>query len=439
VWFAWRRGAPSSQHSDWRANVADEAVTSVSPFQPAPPEKRKGQALCLSGGGFRAALFHLGALRRLNEVGLLSKLATITSVSGGSVANGLLARYWMDSKPKADALGRLPAFDTYEAALRAFCSRDIRTGPLLTERLDPRNWPLLLGDDHSATDLLAQQYRDHLVGDLRLKDLVAVEKAGSPKFVFNSSGVQTGVDFVFSGDRVGDWKIGHASMPDVLVADAIAASSAFPIAFPPLVLKFEPGTFQGGALEGKPGYETMSRRVVLTDGGVYDNLGLEPVWKSHVAVLCSDGGKPFGADAAPAQGLPGRLLRVQDIIGNQAIAIRKRWLVASFEKKVYRGTYWGIGTEIEGYKTRGPGYGETVLGGLVLDRLRAVRTDFNTFSEAEQLILMNHGWTLADAALRTYMPDALPNPVPAGSVPSTDFLEHPDRAAEALRASDKHV
>ena len=75
----------------------------------------------------------------------------------------------------------------------------------------------------------------------------------------------------------------------------------------------------------------------------------------------------------------------------------------------------------------------------MLDRLRAVRTDFNTFSDAEQLILMNHGWTLADAALRTYMADALPSPVPPGSVPSTEFLEQPDRAAEALKASDRHL
>jgi NTE family protein len=44
-----------------------------------------GIALCLSGGGFRAMLFHLGTLWRLNEFGYLPKLKLISSVSGGSI------------------------------------------------------------------------------------------------------------------------------------------------------------------------------------------------------------------------------------------------------------------------------------------------------------------------------------------------------------------
>src|SRR5437660_7810223 len=107
--------------------------------QAQPNTDRKGSALCLSGGGFRAALFHLGALRRLNELGLLSKMRTISSVSGGSVANGLLARLWRELKPDPSGSGKLTNFSEYERRLREFCSRDIRTGPLLTERLDPRN------------------------------------------------------------------------------------------------------------------------------------------------------------------------------------------------------------------------------------------------------------------------------------------------------------
>jgi NTE family protein len=227
--------------------------------------------------------------------------------------------------------------------------------------------------------------------------------------------------------------------PDLLVAEAVAASSAFPIAFPPLVLKFEGGTFTDGALEGTPGYEAMSRRVVLTDGGVYDNLGLEPVWKSHKVVLCYDGGKPFGVHVSPAQALPLRLLRVQDVIGNQALAVRKRWLIASYVNGVYQGTYWGIGTEIEGYETHGRGYGETVLEGLVLDRLRSVRTDFDAFTDGAELVLMNHGWALTDAALRTHMAGELPDPIPAGNPPSVDLLEHPERAAEALKDSARRL
>src|SRR5689334_18099315 len=59
--------------------------------QQATAARRHGTALCLSGGGYRAALFHLGAVRRLNELGVLSQLTTVSGVSGGSIVANLLA------------------------------------------------------------------------------------------------------------------------------------------------------------------------------------------------------------------------------------------------------------------------------------------------------------------------------------------------------------
>src|SRR6476619_5234143 len=59
-----------------------------------PPEPGPGIALCLSGGGYRAMVFHLGALWRLNELGHLPKLDRISSVSGGSITAGLLGFKW---------------------------------------------------------------------------------------------------------------------------------------------------------------------------------------------------------------------------------------------------------------------------------------------------------------------------------------------------------
>lgn len=399
-----------------------------------PERERSGSALCLSGGGFRAALFHLGALRRLNEVGLLSRMTTISSVSGGSVANGLLAKVWRDLVPKID--GVFENFETvYESRLRAFCAHDIRTGILVSDRLNPLNWLSLAGDDHSATDFLSDTYQDELVGDLRMKDLAEIKAAGGPDFVFDASNLQTGVNFVFSGDRVGDYQIGYTRADEILVADAIAASSAFPMAFPPLVLRFGSGAFVGGMLGGADvsasDLEKMRRRVVLTDGGVYDNLGLEPVWKRHRLVFCSDGGKPFSIDAAPGTVLASRLLRCQDVIGNQALAIRKRWLIDSLDRGIYAGTYWGIATRIDHYPTHGPGYL-----GEALARLREVRTDFDTFDEQEQLVLMNHGWCLTDAALRSHVSEALPAIIPDGVIPDADLLATPACVA-ALKDSDK--
>src|SRR5215213_8465239 len=53
-----------------------------------------GSALCLSGGGYRAMVFHAGVLWRLYETDLLTSLKRISSVSGGSITAGVLALKW---------------------------------------------------------------------------------------------------------------------------------------------------------------------------------------------------------------------------------------------------------------------------------------------------------------------------------------------------------
>jgi NTE family protein len=380
-----------------------------------PKKDRQGIALCLSGGGYRASLFHLGSLRRLNEVGLLPQVRTISSVSGGSITSGLLAKHW----PSFIGTKVFTNFAEFENELRQFCARDIRTGPLIWGRLDPRNWASLISDDHSATDLLAQQYEDYLVPKLTLG---GTSVANGPKFIFCATNLQTGVSFEQSCDRIGDYQIGYANVPEMRLSDAVAASSAFPIAFPPLILKLDPDRFSGGKISDPSLRRQLSRRIALTDGGVYDNLGLEPVWKTHATVLCSDGGKPFSMAADPGEMIANRLLRSQEVIGNQALALRKRWLVSSFETKVYGGSYWGIGTEIEGYPTHDAGYS-----GEVLDALRQVRTDLNVFKDQEQLVLMNHGWALTDAALKSYCTELLQGVLPAGILfPLRQFVSRAD-------------
>src|SRR5438270_13585462 len=70
----------------------------ASPVLQTPPDEapklKPGIALCLSGGGYRAMLFHLGALWRLNEVGYLPKLQQVSSVSGGSITAAYLGLKW---------------------------------------------------------------------------------------------------------------------------------------------------------------------------------------------------------------------------------------------------------------------------------------------------------------------------------------------------------
>src|SRR5438876_79864 len=120
-----------------------------------------GLCICLSGGGFRATLFHLGALRRLNELGMLSRTRTISSVSGGSITAAHLA-----TRMPRPLVGPILDWETRIAApLRAFTAMNIRTGPLLP-RLLPWDWL----HESTAVETLAAAYERELT-PLTLRDL----------------------------------------------------------------------------------------------------------------------------------------------------------------------------------------------------------------------------------------------------------------------------
>ena len=391
-----------------------------------PRREREGIALCLSGGGFRAALFHAGGLRRLNELGVLSRIRTLSSVSGGSIASGLLATVWSRLERDGNRFTNLETL--FEQPLRALCGRNIRNGPLLWGRLDPRNWPRLLTSGFSATDLLVSEY-ERVLGTVRLNTLPA-----HPRFVFCAANLQTGVSFELSARSIGDYVLGYAEPGRFTLAEAVAASSSFPFAFPPLVREVDVDAFTGGDPKAVASGFRPGPRIALTDGGVYDNMGLEPAWKTHATVLVSDGGTPFEVQARTRTWLVPRLQRSFQVVANQALAVRKRWLVAAYLRGVYRGAYWGLGTDRDEYRT--PGVDRPVgYSGRVLDRLRVVRTDLDRFSPAEQSVLMNHGWALAGAALARWGADLTTQPAP--SLPPDPALLDPDAALAALAESDR--
>src|SRR5438270_4212515 len=105
-------------------------------FAAKPKAQRKGVGLALSGGGYRAALFHLGGLRRLDELGILQQVTTVSSVSGGSIISAHLATRlkWPLTAPVQD-------WDTRVAQpFRTFTQINIRNAPVFKRYLLPWNW-----------------------------------------------------------------------------------------------------------------------------------------------------------------------------------------------------------------------------------------------------------------------------------------------------------
>lgn len=382
-----------------------------------PSERRQGLALCLSGGGFRAALFHLGALGRLNELGILPRITTITSVSGGSILSAHLVE-----KLRPWPAEVVPDWEARVAApFHSFVSRNVRTGPVL-KRLLPWNWLRT----STGVRALAKVYEDRLTR-LNLQDLPASD--AGPRFVFCATDMAYGVGWLFERERVGDYQAGYLSpAPPWPVARAVAASSCFPPVFNPLPIALDPNELKGGKAASGPDRDACIRGLRLTDGGVYDNLGLEPVWKDHRTLLVSDGGGVFTFEGD--RNLLWRIQRYTAIQGNQIEAIRKRWLMSNFRSGTLRGTYWGVGSVAAHYGATA-GYAAEVAA-----LIAGIRTDLDAFSRAEICILENHGYLLAEAAVRTHAGDLVPDPWPPCQVPHPEWLDE-SRVRTALKDSWK--
>lgn len=345
----------------------------------------KGIGLALSGGGFRATLFNLGSLWRLNDAGLLQQLKRVTSVSGGSITNGVLALNW--PRLRFDG-GVAKNFDEALAdPLMRFCAEGIDIAAGLEG---------LFSVAESISDRVREKYKDKLFGGATLQDLPSGPEV--PVFLFYATSLQTGSSVRMSKSYLADYKIGRLPNPQMLLAQVVGASSAFPPVLSPVIMDTDPGQWvreEGAYLYDR---EALRRQLVLTDGGVYDNMGLEAVWERFETVLVSDAGKPLEVVDDPPAIWHKQTLRVLDICTEQQRALRKRHLVESFARGEHGGAYWGITTRIGDY-----GLDDAMTRDSDVTRsLQEMRTRLDRFSDPEQGQLVNWGYALADAALRRY-------------------------------------
>jgi len=369
-----------------------EDTRSIDPCEPVrkiPGDEERapepGMALCLSGGGYRAMLFHLGALTRINELGLLRSLKRLSSVSGGSITAGVLGLKWQ--RLVFDAHGMATNFaDEVSEPIRRLAGVTIDVGCILRGIFLPG----------SIADYVDQTYQDHLFGKATLQDLPTDEQG--PRFVINATNVGSGVLWRFSRPYMRDYKVGEVRNPTVPLARAVAASSAFPPVLSPLTLDLKPFTFtpnSGDCLQHPP----YTEQAVLTDGGVYDNLGLETAWKRYLTVLVSDGGGYLSMDDRPKRNWFSHAYRVLFMINNQVGALRKRQVIRSYQDGVRSGTYWGIRTDIKDY-----GLADAIDFPYTRSlALAKVPTRLKALDRATQEGLVQWGYSVCDAALRRHV------------------------------------
>ena len=344
--------------------------------------ENKSIGLALSGGGFRATLFGLGSLWRLNETGLLGKLDQISSVSGGSILSGILAHRW---KELDFVNGRAGNFKQVMAGpVQDFCSRTIDVDAAILGMLTPFK---------TAGEYLSDRYDKELFHGTLLRDIPAAEPGKAPEFIFQATNLQTGGSFSFCQDRVADAVLGISRKAEFSLADAVAASSAFPPIFSPVILKsahsaWEKQSDDSCLLE-------LHKRIVLADGCVCDSMGVESLVEGVDILLVSDAGIHLKIIERPLEDDILQFRRIRDILTGQARSLRKRWLTGELAAGRKQGAYWGIDTEIGAF---------TATGALTVDnvktaRLQTLPTRTCRFDERDQGRLINWGYALAAAAL----------------------------------------
>jgi NTE family protein len=332
-------------------------------------------------------LFHVGALWRLNEAGYLPKLERVSSVSGGSITAGALGLAW--PKLAFDGTGVAQGFQAeIVEPLRRMAGKTIDFPAIAVGLLLPG---VTIGER------VAGAYRKHLFGPSTLQDL-----PDHPRFVFNATNLQSGVLWRFAKPYMRDYRVGEVKKPTVELATAVAASSAFPPFLSPVVLDLDETAYtpKSGELQRAP----FTTKPFLTDGGVYDNLGLETIWERYETILISDGGGHVKEQEQPRRLWPLHAFRVLGVIDSQVRALRKRSAIDAFVAGRQKGTYWGIWTNIADYRldsTLDCPHEETL-------KIAATPTRLGKMDAGIQERLINWGYAVCDAAMRRHVDESVP-------------------------------
>jgi predicted acylesterase/phospholipase RssA len=397
--------------------------------------------LALSGGGHRAAFFHIGVLARLAELGLLRPIQVISTVSGGSIVGAL---YYLHVKnlleSKAD--GEITDGDYVEVAQAV--EREYREGAASNVRgsawTNPlKNFEMAL-PRYTRTDRVGELYEQRFYskawgdrpkhgGRIRMSDLLiapkgheghfdpdvanATRSAPVPILLLEATTLNTGHNWRFEAmymgeplrqgmDNVADredvdkntilprtaWSDLPPSCRDFPLGGAVASSACFPGGFPPM---------QVTGL-----YKDQGWVVKLIDGGVHDNQGVEGLDnRGCTHLIISDGSGQMPDVKKPSSRLPAVLGRVVSVYGDAEREQRLLDLLGRGDTVAFMHLQTGLPAptmppvgERTKEEPRLPSSDFGVAEGV--QRAHAeVRTDLDAFCEVEAWSLMADAYQLA--------------------------------------------
>jgi NTE family protein len=370
-------------------------------------------AVALSGGGTRAMAFHAGVLRYLAECGLLQRITHISSVSGGSLLMGVIFKSagWAWPDDGAFLAQTVPL-------IRSTLTESGLAAPLLWSLCRPRNWRYLL----SRANVLADA-----IGDVWSIDRCLADLPPLPVWSVNATTSETGRRFRFKQSGVGDYTLGYANAAEFKIADAMAVSAAYPGVFGPFAIdatRYEWRKREAWDLSKdteqvvRPPFAALH----LYDGGIYDNLGTEPLFDSGKQrakegtdfILVSDAGAPLG-QTAPSWIRLFRLKRVADIMGEQTRALRVRSFASFLVNNPTGGAYLQIGVDaassVQTYRSHNLAMADLLLAQAWtstadLARVASYKTTLRRMKSADFELLEQHGYETAKWNLMLFVPSS---------------------------------
>ena len=408
---------------------------------------RKGIGLALSGGGFRAAFFHVGVLAQLAKLNLLRNVRMLSCVSGGSIAGAVYYLTLVRQLMVSDEIesGKVPAVrpqplsdDEYASCVgttRQILIAAARSNIRATVFRNPwKNVTMFLSPRYSRTDragdMLDKRMREG-VGvktgyrypgvkrQLELRTL-HVQRPDLPRLALNATTLNTGHAWRFETDGMGEFLppqrrrvdknaelrwTSYGDLPEdqanFPLAVAVAASAAFPGLFRPLPI--------GGLYD---------RRIDLMDGGAQDNQGIQTLMDVAFAdsaeplfdrIIVSDGAGRLEDEETKRRSIVG----VGRIIGIQGDRIREEQLLAALDGFKRRGGQVDL-IDLRHhlpYSTIDVDGTSTTEGGapsLVRERLAQLRTDLDAFGALETNLLEQRGYEVAAEVLREAAAGASP-------------------------------
>lgn len=366
------------------------------PDDPERPQPGPTIALAFSGGGFRATFAALGVARFLADVGRLQDVRFISSVSGGSIANGMLACRWRELK-EADFVSAVVDSKVVDPVV------SLVAGSSLKWELIRNLWRAI--GPATRVHVLARAFDRRFFSGQTLEAL----DRGS-RFIINAANLVTGVRFAFERDVLGDYVTGLSSTTGtgITVATATAASAAVP------------GVFGRMPVRGVPFPCPERGTPLLVDGGAYDNTGLEALDSDRyrdVFLICMNAGGVFVTGRLGRVPIIRDLARANSLLYRQSTGLRTRWLVERFKAHeaairaghappiwARRGVLMGLASDVNGpgvdeWRSMHPEH-RTWKG----KDLAFVPTVFDRLDVRLCRLLVYRGWWLTGAMLARYHP-----------------------------------